>query len=147
MIENFSIGSACIAIWTGEPTLNDCQRALDAVRRHHATIGRRVVLVSVLAPSVRMPSIEVADKMRSSWPALLAMASATQYVVMPRGFVAARLLTMLSVGFGLAFRGHDVMVSQDLRNIHEIAKGDPLFRPDEVISEIQRQLAKLEPKT
>ena len=146
MIETFTAGSACVAVWGGEPTLHDSQRAVEAVTRHHAALGRRVVLISVLAPSVRMPSAAVADMMRSTWPALLSMASITQYVVMPRGFIAARLINMLSVGFGLAFRGHDVVVSQDLRSIHETAKGDPQFRPEEVIAGIQRLLTKMEAK-
>lgn len=142
MIDTFTSGSACVAVWSGEPTLSDCQHALEAVTKHHNQLGRRVVLVSVLAPDARMPGPGVAHTMKAAWPALLAMASTTQYVVLPRGFVAARLLNLLAVGFGLAFRGHDVVVSQDLKSVLETAKGDPEFRGSDVISGIERVLRK-----
>jgi hypothetical protein len=146
MIKTFSVGHACVAVWYGgKPTLADCQEAFESVSRHCAITGQRAVLVSVLAPSVLMPDVAVADQMRKTWPSMLGMAAVTQYVVMPRGFVAARLLTMLSVGFGLAFRGHDVRVSQALSAVNDLAKDYPKLSTAEIVARIEQTIAKVSP--
>lgn len=107
MMRPFESGVCSVAIWSGDPTLEDCELAIASARALHDRIGGRVILIGVLKPDVRMPSREVHLRMAECWPQLFALASLIQCVSLPGGMTAARIIAMI----GSVFSRHGQTVS------------------------------------
>lgn len=132
MLKTFESGSACIAVWSEQPTLAEADRALLVVQQHRIRLGRPVVLLCVLAPSVKMPDDKVRARMQTQWPQLIDAASTLQFVnLAASGFTASRLFSLIVLVF--ASRGGKVRTHTKLEPaIAEAVALDPSLKADEI---------------
>jgi hypothetical protein len=123
-----------VAVWSGEPTLQDCDLALHAAQQCYENNGNHpVILVCVLKPGVKLPAEEVRQRMVSHWTKIVPLASAVQYISLPTGRPAARLVSMLVTVFALARNGKRIVVHRSLRTaLAEVQKLDPGLPMDEL---------------
>lgn len=110
MLKVIEVGSACITIWDGEPTVQDVDNALKAAQRLSERVQRPIALLGVLSEDVSMPSDIVRARMIHNWPLLMPLASTMQYVNLSIGFRAARIISMLVAVFALTKHGKSVGV-------------------------------------
>jgi hypothetical protein len=91
-------------VWSEQPSLAEADRALLVVQQHRIRIGRPVVLLCILAPSVKMPDDKVRERMRVQWPQLIEQASTLQFVnLAASGFTSSRLFSLIVAGFMCMF--------------------------------------------
>jgi hypothetical protein len=108
MMRHFEFQNASVAVWSGAPTLQDCERALVSAREcFDRNGGQPIILIGVLMPDVKMPSEAVHKRMGECWPLLFELSKIIQCVSLPGGFTAARILAMI----GSVFNRHDRRVS------------------------------------
>jgi len=115
---------AAVAIWSGVPTLADCDESMRVAQACYAHAGAPVALFVVLTPDVAMPSASVWRRMQSSWPELAPLASTIQYVVLRDGGespVISMLLRVLQLALtGQKIGVHDT-VESSLREAWRVA--------------------------
>jgi hypothetical protein len=141
MLKSIEHRGALVAIWSGEPTLKDCDEAMQAARAcAHHNGGKPIVVVSIFRADVWMPSDPVRSRMALHWPHLVALASTIQYVSLPAGFIAARLISMLVSLFALGQRGntavgvHRALVPM-LQDVQKACPGYPVAELEKLIRE------------
>lgn len=100
MMRPFEFRNCSVAIWSGAPTLADCELALaSASALYDANGGEKVILIGVFKGDVKMPSAEVDKRMVECWPQLFKVASSIQCISLPGGFTAANILAMIASVF------------------------------------------------
>ena len=144
-MQAIEIGDVFVGVWRGHPSQKDVDASLESVRRLRDRIGKPIVLVSVMASDVRMPTADVRKGMDASWPKLLEHASTIQYVIMPRGstaidyIISSRLIALCVEAYALARAGKPISVHRSLdAALKELADG---VAPGIPQTEIRRRVA------
>lgn len=142
-IKTFIVGSTLVAVWSGAPTVADCDAVLAAVRRARDHTGGLAGLVAVLAPDVSVPSSEVRTRMRELWPELARHGGeAIQFVNLTPSLVGAQLLSFVVSFFALLPQGKLIYVHRSVPPaLVEAARADPTVIP----ADMQRMIAALLP--
>jgi hypothetical protein len=120
-----SLGVVNVAIWSGVPSIQDADDVSRAVQDHARRIGRKIVLVGILADGCKMPDEKVRGRMGALWPILIDASSTVQFVNMTKGFVAARMISLLVSVFALGQRGQVQIHQTLLPALQEAGRADP----------------------
>jgi len=141
MIKILEHSNVCVTFWTGTPTAADVSDSLRAAMTLRAKVGRPIVLMGILTPKSKMPDAEVRKKMLENWPKLVEIASTVQYVSLPTGFTAARLISMLVEVFALTRHGRRVSVHRQITPaLCEVEEIDPTLNIKELKGMIEAAL-------
>lgn len=126
----FEISSALVGVWgPGSPTDDDVEETLRVARQQRARVRRPLSLICVMAPSTRMPSPEVSERMRANWPQLMELGTSMQYVNLATGFIASRLYSLIVLVFALTNHGRTLQNHNDVAKALEAAAlADPGLR-------------------
>lgn len=144
MINTFDHDCVCVTIWSGPPTLQDVADSLRAATALKAKIGRPIVLIGILTQKSKVPDATVRAKMLENWPKLVEIASTVQYISLPTGFTAARLISLLVEVFALTRHGKRVSVHRQLSPaLFEIEEIEPALNIQALRVAIEAALKKV----
>lgn len=120
-----SSGPVNVAIWSETPSVRDADEVSRSVQDHARRLGRRVVLVGVLADGCKMPDEQVRKRMADLWPVLIESSVTVQFANLTKGFIAARMISLLVSVFALGQRGQVQIHQSLLPALQEAARAEP----------------------
>ena len=106
---------ACVAFWSGTPTVRDCDDSVRAAKRAFAANNKApLALVGVMMPDASMPCDVVRRRLAAQCAELVPLASSIQYVCLRPDFVGATLMSIAASYYMKLTRSFKVGTTRDL---------------------------------